>query len=436
MKPNPLGWSQVMLSVLGRRRAALLLATAASISCSAERPPADRPVAAPAEAKDGVAHDPSTLHQSLDHYDFATHPVLLERIAASPFQYFRFTNIGFAAAICDTFEDILPALPTVNLHGDAHLEQFAVTDASFGLVDFDDAVGGPAVIDLLRFGVSLQIAAGERGWSAETALDSFFAGYRAALEDPTTEGPRPAFVGRARHSFVRDPGAFLANCDALMEPLLQSEQAEADAGSKRYVEIMREQSPQFAPAFFETKRSGRLRGGVGSALDQRFLIRIEGPTPAQDDDVVLEAKELRDLSSVPCVQASSLGGRFRTIVGHARLGENDDPFLAVIPRGPEETPDDPPFWIQSWHPDYRELDAADDVTSVDELDDIAYQVGLQLGRGHIRQMATPFDDQLRRAVRDMLRDYGPRIRATINGMTERTLASWQHFRDEAALHEP
>jgi Ser/Thr protein kinase RdoA (MazF antagonist) len=42
----------------------------------------------------------------------------------------------------------------VNLHGDAHLEQFAVTDASFGLIDFDDAVGGPAVIDLLRFGVS------------------------------------------------------------------------------------------------------------------------------------------------------------------------------------------------------------------------------------------------------------------------------------------
>jgi hypothetical protein len=36
----------------------------------------------------------------------------------------------------------------------------------------------------------------------------------------------------------------------------------------------------------------------------------------------------------------------------------------------------------------------------------------------------------------MLRDYGPRIRATIDSMTERTLASWQHFRDEAARHAP
>lgn len=425
-----------MLCVPRRHRAALLLATAASISCSAECPPVARPWAAPAEAKTTVAHDPSALHRSLDHYDFATRPDLPQRIAASPFQYFRFTNPGFAAAICAAFEDILPALPTVNLHGDAHLEQFAVTDASFGLVDFDDAVGGPAVIDLLRFGVSLQIAADERGWTADEALDRFFAGYRATLDDPATEGPLPAFVDRARQSFARDREAFLANSDALMEPLLPREQPEADAGSKRYVEMMLEQSPEFTRAFFETKRYGRLRGGVGSALDERFLIRVEGPTPAQDDDVVLEAKELRDLSSVPCVQASPLGGRFRTIVGHARLGGDDDPFLAVIPRGPEETPDDPPFWVQSWQPDYRELDAAHDFTSADELDEVAYQVGLQLGRGHIRQIATPFDAQLRRAVRDMLRDYDPRIRATIDRMTERTLASWQHFRDEAARDAP
>lgn len=427
---------RVMSFVPCRRRAALLLAIIASMGCSADRLSVARPRPAPAEAQARVAHDPSTLHRSLDHYGFAIRPDLLQRIAASPFQYFRFTNPGFAAAICESFEDILPALPTVNLHGDAHLEQFAVTDASFGLADFDDAVGGPAVIDLLRFGVSLQIAAGERGWTADEALDTFFAGYQAALEDPATEGLLPAFVDRARQSFARHPDAFLANCDALMEPVLPREQPEADAGLKRYVEMMREQSPELTRAFFETKRYGRLRGGIGSALDERFLIRVEGPTPAQDDDVVLEAKELRDLSSVRCGQASSLGGRFRTIVGHARLGGNDDPFLAVIPRGPEETPDDPPFWVQSWQSDYRELDAAHDLTSADELDALVYQVGLQLGRGHVRQIATPFDDQLRRAVRDMLRDYGPRIRATIDRMTERTLASWQHFRDEAADHAP
>jgi hypothetical protein len=202
-----------------------------------------------------------------------------------------------------------------------------------GHADFDDAFGGPAVIDLVRFGVSLQIAAGERGWTADEALDRLFAGYQAALEDPATEGAPPAFVDRARQSFARAPDGFLTSCDALMEPPLPSDQAEADAGLKRYVEAMLEQNPELTRAFFEMKRYGRLRGGVGSALDQRFLIRIQGPTPAQDDDVVLAAKELRELSSVPCVQASLLGGRFRTIVGRARFGGDDDPFLAVVPRG-------------------------------------------------------------------------------------------------------
>jgi Uncharacterized protein conserved in bacteria (DUF2252) len=408
-----------------------LLAMAA-LGCLAKHPPDARPRPASGEAMATLAHDPSALHRSLDHYDFAAHPDLLRRIAASPFQYFRFTNPGFAAATCAAFEDLLPALPAVNLHGDAHLEQFAVTDASFGLADFDDAVGGPAVIDLLRFGVSLQIAAHERAWTADEALDRFFASYQAALEDPTTEAPAPAFVDRARQSFARDPKTFLARCDALMQPPLARDQAEAHAGLKRYVELMLEQSPELTPTFFEMKRYGRLRGGVGSALDQRFLVRIEGPTRAPDDDVILEAKELRELSSVPCVQTSLVGGRLRTIVGRARFGGNDDPFLAVIPRGPEEAPDDPPFWVGSWRADYRELDAARDLTSVSELEEVAYEVGLQLGRGHIRHFATPFDYQLRRAVRDMLRDYGPRLRATIDSMTERTLASWQHFRDEAA----
>ena len=431
-----------MLSVPYRRRLALvltpatLLATAISISCLGARPSVPEDGRAPIEGSATVERRPTTLHGSLDHYDFSARPDLLQQIATSPFQYFRFTNPGFAEAICTTFEDILPALPTVNLHGDAHLEQFAVTDASFGLVDFDDAVGGPAVIDLLRFGVSLEIALGARGWAADSALDRFFAGYQAALKDPEAEGPTPAFVSRARQSFERDPSAFLANCDALMDPLLPDEQREAAAGLERYIEIMLEQNPGLTRAFFETKRYGRLRGGVGSALDERFLIRIEGPTAAKNDDVVLEAKELRDLSSVSCVQASTLGGRFRTIVGHARLGGKDDPFLAVIPRGPEETPDDPPYWVQSWRPDYREFDAEQDLTSAAELDELAYQVGLQLGRGHVRQIATPFEVQLRRAVRDMLRDYGPRIRATIDSMTDQTLVSYQNFRDEAARRAP
>lgn len=187
--------------------------------------------------------------------------------------------------------------------------------------------------------------------------------------------------------------------------------------------------------FFEMKRLGRLRGGIGSALDERFLIRVEGPTPAQDD-VVLEAKELRDLSSVPCVQASpSVGGSApssATLASAATTTHSSRSFLGDPRRPPTirhlgSSPGSPTTASST-----PRTTSSRPTSSTSSLT----KVGLQLGRGHVRQIATPFDDQLRRAVRDMLRDYGPRIRATIDSMTERTLASWQHFRDEAAHHAP
>ena len=64
-------------------------------------------------------------------------------------------NAAFAAETCRLFADVAASLPEVNLHGDAHVEQFAVTSLGSGLTDFDDCTRGDAVIDLVRFGTSL-----------------------------------------------------------------------------------------------------------------------------------------------------------------------------------------------------------------------------------------------------------------------------------------
>lgn len=42
-------------------------------------------------------------------------------------------------------------LPSGAVQGDAHLEQFVVTDDDFGLADFDNAGYGPAIVDLVRY---------------------------------------------------------------------------------------------------------------------------------------------------------------------------------------------------------------------------------------------------------------------------------------------
>src|SRR5689334_619986 len=60
-------------------------------------------------------------------YDFTANPRLLERVRSSAHGYFRFVNIAFSDCVCRRYSDALPSIPRVNLHGDAHIEQYAVT---------------------------------------------------------------------------------------------------------------------------------------------------------------------------------------------------------------------------------------------------------------------------------------------------------------------
>ena len=107
--------------------------------------------------------------------------------------FFRFVNGAWTREVCEAFSDEARELPTVRLHGDAHVEQYAMTATARGLDDFDDSARGPAVIDIVRFVGSLELAAAQRGWTASlpAAIDAFLAGYRQGLENPSYCHPTP-----------------------------------------------------------------------------------------------------------------------------------------------------------------------------------------------------------------------------------------------------
>jgi uncharacterized protein (DUF2252 family) len=103
---------------------------------------------------------------------------LVDRLRADAFTYFRFINRAWTARVCEAFADVTN--PTiVHLHGDAHVEQFAVTQDAWGLDDFDDPTRGPTFVDVVRFFGSLDLAARQRGWTRErdALWDRFFDGY-------------------------------------------------------------------------------------------------------------------------------------------------------------------------------------------------------------------------------------------------------------------
>ena len=57
----------------------------------------------------------------------AAPPALMERLRASPYAYFRFVNRPWLARVCQVIASETPAMPLTLLHGDANLEQYAVT---------------------------------------------------------------------------------------------------------------------------------------------------------------------------------------------------------------------------------------------------------------------------------------------------------------------
>ena len=113
---------------------------------------------------------------------------LAGKLRGSAYDFFRFQHEAFTEVACRLMADERHRMPLVNLHGDAHLEQYATTQLGFGLNDFDEAGFGPATVDLLRFGVSILLACRDATFSCDpdVATRVFMAAYREA-----TLSPRP-----------------------------------------------------------------------------------------------------------------------------------------------------------------------------------------------------------------------------------------------------
>lgn len=333
--------------------------------------------------------DPATI-------DFSGNPDLLDRVRATPHGYFRFINIPFSRAVCERFGHLLDESPLgsdrfpFNLHGDAHVEQYAVTDLGRGLTDFDDSSKGPAWLDGLRFAVSLRLAARANGWEdrEEDVVGEFVRGYWEVIEDSTLSAPVPAVAVRYQATFEQDSLAYLTWVDSIMQPLPEAERQALLASVEPYAALMLATHPDLPPSFFEVVDVGALQLGVGSALDDKFLVRITGPSSEPLDDVIVELKRVRSLAGIPCIQADD-DDPFRVLQSGARIAYQPFRFLGFVKYGGEM------FWTHAWVANYRELSVDESFRSPEELAQVAYDVGVQLGLGHLRDVGGAFQQMVR-----------------------------------------
>jgi hypothetical protein len=384
----------------------LLLGLAASSATCSSNSPLNNP----------LYIDPATQ-------DFSANPKLLDRIRAGPHGYFRFINKLFSQEVCRRLKPVFAQSPSVNLHGDAHIEQYAVTDLGRGLTDFDDSSSGPGLLDVIRFGVSLRLACRERTWEekADELFEKFLQGYRDALNDPQLMAPEPRIVQQIRSTFSYERESYLKWVEKVMEPVPAEEHQAIWAAMKPYVEIMIAENPLLNENYFTVVKIGYLRMGIGSALDIKYLVRVQGPTSDPNDDIILEAKQVRDLSGIECVVTGQRIDPFRILIGQARIAYEPFKHLGYFYYL------DHNFWVHAWVDNYEEANIGKTFESLTDLTEVVYDVGVQLGKGQVKHIGAPLDLQIRRTQLQIINTHESEIMRACQELTELTVAAWKEF---------
>ena len=350
---------------------------------------------------------------------------LLDEMGGSAFRYFRALAEPSKHRTCEAFRDLRWRLPAGAVHGDAHLEQFAVTADTYGLADFDNAGFGPAIVDLVRYATSIHLACREipGGCDPERAVRAYFDAYRTALDHPVRREP-PEMVARLRSRLGPQPEAWLDWAAGLMQPLTQDEEERIRNGWPRFVALMRETKPSRPESFYQIRRLGALHMGLGSALQWKLLIQIAGPTDDPRDDVILEARNHSLPQYRGCVWRPT-GGSLHVFMLTSMLAHPLPEVFGVLPnpRGDEL----PEIWIHSWTPGHRELSLSD-LRGQADLDALATDAGTQLA-GHFWEI---FPEPLRNYQRfTQLRAFElteDRARALARSLAEDIIAEWERFR--------
>ncbi|HSC27626.1 MAG TPA: DUF2252 family protein [Vicinamibacterales bacterium] len=353
---------------------------------------------------------------------------LLSMLEENPYSYFRYVNRPWGRQVCDAFRADLPSLPRVRVHGDAHVEQYAFTADEFGLDDFDDSAEGPSVIDLTRFVGSLELAARRLGWTRDVdrVIDDFFRGYERALGTTTAYRPStPAIVVRRRPLAAREPAAFLAWTDSLMQPVTDDVAESTRKSLAGVARLLARERPGTTVEQFALKKVGLIRLGIGSLLTPKLLARVEGATKDPDDDLVLEAKALSDLAAIDCLIVPPVEETLRVIDGSRQIGRLKHDVLSIVPNVLVKDREVRDWWIRTWDRTYGEVDV-DHFESAEELREVAHDAGAQLGSTNLP--ATADGAGLRARERQAIARLQPRIRALARELSRDIVGAWERLR--------
>jgi len=310
------------------------------------------------------------------------------------------------------------------LFGDLHLENAGATyDADgmlFECIDHDATVRGPPAWDVRRAALGLAVGVGEaRPGAIDRAVAALAAAYADGL-DLLVAGAPPSPLRAPLGAIVDDLLAKGAKRRDSREELTRYTRIDPETGRRRLLRNDEQVdlrwpfslSVDHALARYRATRKGgrgddaafalkdaveKLGSGIASYANLRYWLLVEGPTPGEDDDLLLELKEERDppqpvalLGRGPTTLGAPVDNGRRVLEGALSLhaSPTEEPDLGAV------TVEGVAFQVRSVSRARRDVDVADltaDLTAGTYDDADVEALGAALGRllagAHARSVA-------------------------------------------------
>ena len=222
---------------------------------------------------------------------------------------------------------------------------------------------------------------------------------------------------------------FLAWADSLMSPPSAIEAKSLEVAWLLVERLAAESNPEFTPAFLTRKKVGWIRLGIGSALTPKLLFRIEGPSPALEDDLVLEAKEVHAFKGESCVSIPMMSEASRAVEGIEQIGRLQQRLLVALPGLVSPRPAARGWWVKTWDRTLREVTVGG-LGSPHELRELAHDVGAQLGSTNlVRRSGSPTDED-RNVELEAVSRLESRVRSVAHDLTTALIQAWEQGRNQ------
>ena len=188
--------------------------------------------------------------------------------------------------------------------------------------------------------------------------------------------------------------AYLAWGEGQMQPMDEGRLKAVGVAMEVLDRPVRRERPEYRAWLLHRRACRVAANGCRQRGDQEGVDPVQGPTADANDDEFLEAKEVSNLEGVDCVEGPTSRSALRVIDGARQLGRLKHDILTVgptllIPAAADRAEHWLDWWVTSWEQSYREVRLTD-LRSVDDLADIAFDSGVQLGAGKriaVRQQA-------------------------------------------------